>query len=159
MPVDSHSKTRDGSIIWVPVSLPCQNRWTASASVHPVQELSRSGLHDEVHLLSMYHCVSFPVDQGHPISLVFPCVSNRDQPWIPRLRYICVIERSADEESAQPADTEGGMHLVRGMPMVHVTGCRPGTRASLITHHTLGGVIKDSTETGEPDDNQTTACT
>jgi hypothetical protein len=30
---------------------------------------------------------------------------------------------------------------------------------SLITHHTLGGVIKDSTETGEPDDNQTTACT
>ena len=23
---------------------------------HPVQELSRSDLHDEVHLLSMYHC-------------------------------------------------------------------------------------------------------
>jgi hypothetical protein len=23
---------------------------------HPVQELSRSGLDDEVHLLSMYHC-------------------------------------------------------------------------------------------------------
>jgi len=23
---------------------------------HPVQELSRSGLRDEVHLLSMYHC-------------------------------------------------------------------------------------------------------
>lgn len=24
--------------------------------VHPVQELSRSGLHDELHLLSMYYC-------------------------------------------------------------------------------------------------------
>ncbi|MEP6890139.1 MAG: hypothetical protein ABI955_05525, partial [Nitrospirota bacterium] len=24
---------------------------------------------------------------------------------------------------------EGGMHLVRGRPIVHVTGCRQGTRA------------------------------
>ena len=58
-----------------------------------------------------------------PISPVFPCMSNSDQPSIPRLRYICAIERAADEQCVRPADTEVGCHLVREMPIVQVTGC------------------------------------
>ena len=84
-------------------------------------------------------------------------MSNSDQPWRPRLRYICFIERAADVESAQPSDTEGGIHLLRGMPTVHVIGYRQGMRELTYNAPTLGDVTNDSNETGEPDDNQITA--
>ena len=50
------------------------------------------------------------------------------------------------------------MHLVRGMPIVQVTGCRRGMREFTSTHHTLRDVTKDPGETGELDDNQTIGC-
>ena len=73
-----------------------------------------------IHELTQYKVVSFPLTRAS-IRPVFPCVSNVISLV---LNFGIFGSRQPCEESAQPADTEGGSHLVRGMPIVHVIGCR-----------------------------------
>ncbi len=85
-------------------------------------------------------------------------MSNSDQPSVLRLRYICVIERAADEESALMLTLKVGYTWYDRLPRVHVTGRRQGTREFTSIAQYARDVTNDSNETGEPDGNQTTAC-